>query len=143
MSQPSEPVLTDSPRGRRALVAGGYGETGRVISTRLAEGSADVAIAGLEKDPAVTLYGSPATQVISVTTEFDIADLLAGGPRPVEKPAPHPGKLLDVVQLALYKGGVHSEAEFAALFESAGLRIGETRKMWPAGPTDPITAVAA
>lgn len=56
---------------------------------------------------------------------------------------PHPGKLLDVVQLALHKGGVRSEAEFAALFESAGLRIDETRKMWPTGPTDLITAVAA
>jgi SAM-dependent methyltransferase len=60
-----------------------------------------------------------------------------------EGDAPHPGKLLDVVQLALHKGGVRSEAEFSSLFESAGLRIDETRRMWPTGPTDLITAVPA
>jgi NAD(P)-dependent dehydrogenase (short-subunit alcohol dehydrogenase family) len=55
MSQTSEPVTAGSLRDRRALVAGGYGEIGQVISKRLAEGGADVAIAGLEKDPAVKL----------------------------------------------------------------------------------------
>jgi NAD(P)-dependent dehydrogenase (short-subunit alcohol dehydrogenase family) len=55
MSQTSEPVATDSLRGRRALVAGGYGEIGSVISTHLAKAGVDVAIAGLEKDPAVKL----------------------------------------------------------------------------------------
>jgi SAM-dependent methyltransferase len=56
---------------------------------------------------------------------------------------PHPGKLLDVVQLALHRGGVRSKDAFAALFESAGLRIDETRTMWPSSPTDLITAVPA
>lgn len=55
----------------------------------------------------------------------------------------HPGKLLDVTQLALHRGGVRSEAEFTALFAAAGLRLGEIRRMWPAAPTDVVVAVAA
>ncbi|MGH3263157.1 MAG: methyltransferase, partial [Trebonia sp.] len=55
----------------------------------------------------------------------------------------HPGKLLDVTQLALHRGGVRSEAEFTALFAAAGLRLGEIRRMWPAAPTDMVVAVAA
>jgi NAD(P)-dependent dehydrogenase (short-subunit alcohol dehydrogenase family) len=62
MSQTSEPVATDSLRGRRALVAGGYGEIGSVISTLLAERGVDVAIAGLERDPAVKLAEQLATE---------------------------------------------------------------------------------
>jgi SAM-dependent methyltransferase len=57
--------------------------------------------------------------------------------------ASHPGKLLDVTQLALHRGGVRSEAEFAALFAAAGLRLGEIRRMWPSAPTDMVIAVAA
>jgi SAM-dependent methyltransferase len=56
---------------------------------------------------------------------------------------PHPGKLLDVTQLALHRGGVRSRAEFEALFAAAGLRLAETREMWPAGPTDLVVAVPA
>jgi NAD(P)-dependent dehydrogenase (short-subunit alcohol dehydrogenase family) len=55
MSQTIEPVTANSLRGRRALVAGGYGEIGSVISARLAAAGADVAIIGLEEDPAVKL----------------------------------------------------------------------------------------
>jgi hypothetical protein len=54
---------------------------------------------------------------------------------------PHPGKLLDVTQLALHRGGVRSRAEFEALFAAAGLRLAEVREMWPAGPTDLVVAV--
>lgn len=57
--------------------------------------------------------------------------------------APHPGKLLDVCQLALHRGGVRSKAEFEALFASSGLRLAQTREMWPTGPTDIIVAVPA
>lgn len=57
--------------------------------------------------------------------------------------APHPGKLLDVCQLALHRGGVRSKAEFEALFASSGLRLAEIRKMWPEGPTDIAVAVPA
>jgi hypothetical protein len=55
----------------------------------------------------------------------------------------HPGKLLDVCQLALHRGGVRSKAEFAALFSSSGLRLAETQEMWPSAPTDLIVAVPA
>jgi hypothetical protein len=54
---------------------------------------------------------------------------------------PHPGKLLDVTQLALHRGGVRSKAEFEALFAAAGLRLAEVKEMWPAGPTDLVVAV--
>lgn len=54
----------------------------------------------------------------------------------------HPGKLLDVCQLALHRGGVRSEAEFSELFAASGLRLAETHKMWPAAPTDLVVAVA-
>lgn len=56
---------------------------------------------------------------------------------------PHPGKLLDVCQLALHRGGVRTEAQWAAVFASAGLRLDKTIQMWPTGPTDLIIAVAA
>lgn len=55
----------------------------------------------------------------------------------------HPGTLLDVCQLALHRGGVRGQAEFAALFDAAGLSLAETRPMWPNGPTDLIVAVPA
>jgi len=57
--------------------------------------------------------------------------------------APHPGKLLDVCQLALHRGGVRTEAQFGELFAASGLRLAETRHMWPTAPTDLIVAVAA
>jgi hypothetical protein len=53
----------------------------------------------------------------------------------------HPGTLLDVCQLALHRGGVRGEADFAALFSSSGLRLAEARQMWPTGPTDLIVGV--
>jgi len=56
---------------------------------------------------------------------------------------PHPGKLLDVCQLALHRGGVRSKAEFAELFSAAGLRLAQAREMWPSAPTDLIIAVPA
>lgn len=56
---------------------------------------------------------------------------------------PHPGKLLDVCQLALHRGGVRSGPEFAELFAAAGLRLEQTRKMWPSAPTDLVVAIAA
>jgi hypothetical protein len=59
-----------------------------------------------------------------------------------EGDAAHPGKLLDVCQLALHRGGVRSEAQFRELFAASGLRLAETRKMWPAAPTDLVVAVA-
>jgi NAD(P)-dependent dehydrogenase (short-subunit alcohol dehydrogenase family) len=55
MSQTSGPDAADLLRGRRALVAGGYGEIGSAVSTRLAEAGADVAIVGRERGPAVEL----------------------------------------------------------------------------------------
>jgi O-methyltransferase domain/Dimerisation domain len=54
---------------------------------------------------------------------------------------PHPGKLLDVTQLALHRGGTRSQVEFAALFASAGLRLAEVKEMWPSSPTDLIVGV--
>jgi SAM-dependent methyltransferase len=60
-----------------------------------------------------------------------------------EGDTPHPGKLLDVTQLALHRGGVRSEAEFTKLFAESGLRLAEVRQMWPTAPTDLIVAVAA
>ncbi|SRR6266496_2381352 len=56
---------------------------------------------------------------------------------------PHPGKLLDVTQLALHRGGVRSKAEFEALFAAAGLSLAEVKEIWPAGPTDLVVAVPA
>jgi hypothetical protein len=56
---------------------------------------------------------------------------------------PHPGKLLDVTQLALHRGGIRTVAEWESLFASAGLKLAETRVMWPSGPTDMIIAVPA
>jgi hypothetical protein len=54
---------------------------------------------------------------------------------------PHPGKLLDIVQLALHRGGVRTEAEFERLFQANGLRLSEARRLWPSSPTDLIVAV--
>jgi hypothetical protein len=56
---------------------------------------------------------------------------------------PHPGKLLDVTQLALHRGGIRTVAEWESLFAACGLKLAETRVMWPAGPTDMIIAVPA
>lgn len=56
---------------------------------------------------------------------------------------PHPGKLLDVCQLALHRGGIRTLAQWESVFGPAGLRLGETREMWPQGPTDLIVAVPA
>lgn len=56
---------------------------------------------------------------------------------------PHPGKLLDICQLALHRGGVRSKAQFAELFAASGLRLAETREMWPTAPTDLVVGVAA
>ena len=56
---------------------------------------------------------------------------------------PHPGKLLDVTQLALHRGGVRTMAQWTSVFTRAGLRLADTREMWPAGPTDLIVAAAA
>jgi hypothetical protein len=56
---------------------------------------------------------------------------------------PHPGKLLDVTQLALHRGGVRTMAQWEAVFSRAGLRLADSREMWPAGPTDLIVASAA
>ncbi|HEX5493763.1 MAG TPA: methyltransferase [Mycobacteriales bacterium] len=56
---------------------------------------------------------------------------------------PHPGKLLDVCQLALHRGGVRTETEWLALLDSAGFRLAEMKRMWPSSPTDLIVAVPA
>jgi len=52
-----------------------------------------------------------------------------------EGDAPHPGKLTDIVMLALLHGRERTEAEFVALFEAAGLCHVETR------PTSSPTSV--
>jgi SAM-dependent methyltransferase len=54
----------------------------------------------------------------------------------------HPGKLLDVTQLALHRGGIRTLAEWEKVFAPAGLTLAETREMWPQGPTDLIVATA-
>ncbi len=56
---------------------------------------------------------------------------------------PHPGKLLDVTQLALHRGGIRTLAEWEKVLGPAGLRLADTREMWPQGPTDLIVATAA
>ncbi|MGN9908992.1 methyltransferase [Phytohabitans sp. LJ34] len=53
----------------------------------------------------------------------------------------HFGKFEDIVMLALLKGQVRTEAEFAALFENAGLRLKEVRATQAA--TSVIVAVPA
>ena len=53
---------------------------------------------------------------------------------------PHLGKLLDIVMLAMLPGKERTEAEFAALFQAAGLRHVETRA--PSSPTSVLVAVA-
>jgi SAM-dependent methyltransferase len=54
----------------------------------------------------------------------------------------HPGKLLDVTQLALHRGGIRTLAEWEKVFAPAGLTLAKTREMWPQGPTDLIVATA-
>jgi hypothetical protein len=56
---------------------------------------------------------------------------------------PHPGKLLDVTQLALHRGGIRTLAEWEKVFGPAGLKLADTREMWPQGPTDLIVAEPA
>lgn len=46
-----------------------------------------------------------------------------------EGDTPHDGKLRDLIMLALHPGRERTEAEFAALFERAGLRLRETREV--------------
>jgi SAM-dependent methyltransferase len=58
-----------------------------------------------------------------------------------EGDAPHFGKFEDIVMLSLLNGHVRTEAEFARIFEAAGLRLKETRAT-PA-PTSVIVAVPA
>lgn len=53
---------------------------------------------------------------------------------------PHLGKLLDIVMLTVLPGRERTEAEFAALFQAAGLRHVETRA--PSSPTSVLVAVA-
>ncbi len=53
----------------------------------------------------------------------------------------HFGKLMDIVMLACFTGRERTEAEFAALFESAGLRHCETRTT--SSPTSVIVAAPA
>jgi hypothetical protein len=50
--------------------------------------------------------------------------------------------LLDVTQLALHRGGIRTLAEWEKVFGPAGLKLSETRAMWPQGPTDLIVAVS-
>jgi predicted O-methyltransferase YrrM len=58
-----------------------------------------------------------------------------------EGDAPHDGKLRDLIMLALHPGRERTEAEFAALFERAGLRLRETREV--AASTGLLVAVPA
>jgi predicted O-methyltransferase YrrM len=54
---------------------------------------------------------------------------------------PHMGKLIDIVMLALLPGRERTEADFASLFDAAGLRHVETRA--PASPTSLLVATPA
>lgn len=54
---------------------------------------------------------------------------------------PHDGKLRDLIMLALHPGRERTEAEFAALFERADLRLRETREV--AASTGLLIAVPA
>jgi predicted O-methyltransferase YrrM len=58
-----------------------------------------------------------------------------------EGDAPHDGKLRDLIMLALHPGRERTEAEFAALFAAAGLRLRETREV--AASTGLLVAVPA
>jgi hypothetical protein len=58
-----------------------------------------------------------------------------------EGDAPHDGKLRDLIMLALHPGRERTEAEFATLFERAGLRLRETREV--AASTGLLVAVPA
>lgn len=46
-----------------------------------------------------------------------------------EGDTPHDGKMIDIIMLTLLTGRERTEAEFAALFSAAGLRLVETRPM--------------
>ncbi|MFE0020346.1 methyltransferase [Amycolatopsis sp. NPDC059021] len=54
---------------------------------------------------------------------------------------PHPAKMADIIMLALNEGRERTEAEFAALFETAGLR--HTRTLRPDSPVSLVLAEAA
>jgi predicted O-methyltransferase YrrM/DNA-binding transcriptional ArsR family regulator len=58
-----------------------------------------------------------------------------------EGDVPHPGKLNDLVMLTLHPGQERTRAEFADLFERAGLSLRETREM--ASSTGLLVAVPA
>lgn len=58
-----------------------------------------------------------------------------------EGDCPHDGKLRDLIMLTLHPGRERTEAEFAALFERAGLRLRETRAV--AASTGLLVAVPA
>lgn len=57
-----------------------------------------------------------------------------------EGDVPHPGKFLDIVMLALTPGRERTEAEFASLFQAAGLRHVETVAL--SAPSSVIVAMA-
>jgi hypothetical protein len=91
-------------------------------------------------------YSDPEAQIIltNIRKAMDPAGkILILEPVIPEGNEPHPGKLLDVCQLALHRGGVRSKAEFAALLSASGLRLEQIRAMWPSAPTDLIIAVPA
>ncbi|WP_290050833.1 methyltransferase [Amycolatopsis solani] len=54
---------------------------------------------------------------------------------------PHPGKFMDITMLALSRGRDRTEAEFAEIFEKAGLRLTETIGL--AASSSVVVAVAA
>lgn len=58
-----------------------------------------------------------------------------------EGDSPHDGKLRDLIMLTLHPGRERTEAEFASLFERAGLRLRETREV--AASTGLLVAVPA
>lgn len=58
-----------------------------------------------------------------------------------EGDCPHDGKLRDLIMLTLHPGRERTEAEFARLFERAGLRLTETREV--AASTGLLVAVPA
>ncbi|MEV1084710.1 methyltransferase [Streptomyces sp. NPDC050211] len=57
-----------------------------------------------------------------------------------EGDVPHPGKFLDIVMMALTPGRERTEAEFAGLFQAAGLRHAETVAL--SAPSSVIVAIA-
>lgn len=69
------------------------------------------------------------------------SELLVIDPVVPEGDAPHVGKLSDLVMLTLHPGQERTEADFAALFARAGLRLRETREV--AASTGLLVAVPA